>query len=55
MALLLEHLAEEAPTEEETGNMRRAAGYIRSLGSDTFRRFVTGATAAIIRAHLGLD
>ncbi len=55
MALLLEHLAGEAPTEEETANMRSAAGYIRSIGSDALRRFVVGATAAIIRAHAGLD
>lgn len=55
MARLLEHLAEEAPTEEETQNMRRAARYVRSLGADAFRRFVVGAMAAMIRAQVGLD
>jgi hypothetical protein len=55
MALLLEHLAEEAPTEEETQNMRRAARYVRSLGGDAFRRFVVGAMAALIRAQVGLE
>lgn len=55
LARLLEHLAEEAPTEEETQNMRRAAGYVRSVGGDAFRRFVVGAMAALIRAQVGLD
>ncbi len=54
MALLLEHLADEAPTEEETANMRHAARYVRSLGGETIRRFITGAIAAVIRGQLGL-
>ncbi len=55
IARLLEHLAEEAPTQDETQNMRRAAHYVRSLGGDAFRRFVVGAVAAVIRAQVGLD
>lgn len=53
MARLLEHLAEEAPTEE-TQNMHRAARYVHSLGGDAFRRFVVGAMAELIRAQVGL-
>ena len=54
IALLLEELAPEAPTEEETTNMQRAARYVRTLAPPVFRQFVTGAVAAVIRAHLGL-
>ncbi len=54
LALLLERLAEEAPTDEEATNMRRAANYVRGLSGATLRAFVTGATAAVLRHSLGL-
>jgi hypothetical protein len=54
IALMLEHLAPEAPTDEETANMRRAAAYVRSMAPAAFRSLATGAISAVIRAHLGL-
>jgi hypothetical protein len=54
IALLLERLAPEAPTDEETTNMGRAATYVRSLAPGVFRGFVTGAISAIMRSRLGL-
>lgn len=52
IALLLEYLAPEAPTEEETSNMRRAAAYIRSLGPGAFRALVNGAIKAAMEGRL---
>jgi hypothetical protein len=54
VALLLERLAPEAPTEEETANLRRAAAYVREMAPAAFRSLATGAVSALIRAHLGL-
>jgi hypothetical protein len=54
IALLLEQLAPEAASEEESANMRRAARYLRGLAPATFRSLATGVAAAIIRAHIGL-
>jgi hypothetical protein len=54
IALLLEQLAPEAPSEEESANMKRAATYVRGLAPATFRSLATGVAAAIIRAHVGL-
>jgi hypothetical protein len=55
IALMLEHLAPEAPTEEESTNLRRAAEYVRGVAPATFRSLAAGAMSAIIRAHLGLS
>jgi hypothetical protein len=54
VALLLERLAPEAPTEDETTNLRRAAAYVRGMAPATFRSLATGALSALIRAHVGL-
>jgi hypothetical protein len=54
LALMLERLADEAPTDEEAANMRRAAGYVRTLSGAAVRAFATGAIAAIVRGALGL-
>jgi hypothetical protein len=54
IALMLEHLAPEAPTEEESTNLRRAADYIRGMAPATFRSLAASAISALIRAHLGL-
>lgn len=55
VSLLLERLADEAPTEEESANMRRSARYVSGLGSDVLQRLVVGATSALIRAQIGLQ
>jgi hypothetical protein len=54
LALLLERLAEEAPTNEEAGNLRRAATHVRGLAAPTLRSTAVGALAYLARAHLGL-
>lgn len=54
LALLLERLAEEAPTEEEATNLRRAARYARSLGAASLRAVVIGALSQLAKAELGL-
>lgn len=54
VALFLERMAPEAPSEEETTNMRRAAKYVRSLGPGVFRSLATGAIAAVVRGSVGL-
>lgn len=54
LALLLERLAEEAPSEEEASNLRRAASYARSLGSASLRAVAVGALAQLARGQLGL-
>jgi hypothetical protein len=51
---MLEHLAPEAPTEEESTNLRRAADHIRGTAPATFRSLAASAISALIRAHLGL-
>jgi hypothetical protein len=55
LALMLERLAEEAPSEEEASNMRRAARYVRTLSASSLRAFATGAVAALLRQSLGLS
>ena len=54
LALLLERLAEEAPSEEEAGNLRRAATYTRGLGATALRSAMIAAVSHVARAHLGL-
>jgi hypothetical protein len=53
LALLLERLAEEAPTEEEAANMRKAADYVRSVAGGALRALATGALAQAARIALG--
>jgi hypothetical protein len=43
LALFLERQAREAPTQEESENMRQAARYIRNLGAAALRAAATGA------------
>jgi hypothetical protein len=54
LALFLERLAEEAPTDEEESNLRRAAVYIRNLGVPALRALAVGAIAHAARAALNL-
>jgi hypothetical protein len=54
LALLLERLAEEAPSDEEAGNLRRAASYARGLAASTLRAAAIAAFAHLARDHLGL-
>jgi hypothetical protein len=54
LAQLLETLADEAPTEEEGANMRRAARYARTVGSGALRAAAIGATSQVARDMLGL-
>jgi hypothetical protein len=54
LALFLERLAEEAPTDEEASNLRRAAGYVRGLAVPALRAAAVGALAHVARAYLGL-
>jgi hypothetical protein len=54
LALFLERLAEEAPTDEEASNLRRAAAYVRQLGIPTLRAAVVGSLVALARHELHL-
>jgi hypothetical protein len=54
LALLLDRLAEEAPTREEASNFRRAARYARGLTASTLRSALIAALAHVARAHIGL-
>jgi DNA-binding PadR family transcriptional regulator len=54
LALMLERLAEEAATDEEADNLRRSAGYVRTLSGAALRAFFTGAMSAALRGSLGL-
>jgi hypothetical protein len=54
LARLLETLAAEAPTEEESANMRRAARYARTVGAGALRAAAIGATSQVVRNMLGL-
>jgi hypothetical protein len=54
LALLLERLAEEAPTDEEAENLRRAARYVRSLGAASLRSLAIAALSQLAKAGLGL-
>jgi hypothetical protein len=54
LALLLERLAEEAPTDDEAGSLRRAASYTRGLAASTVRAAAVGALGYLVRAHVGL-
>jgi hypothetical protein len=54
LALFLERLAEEAPTDEEASSLRRAATYVRKLGVATLRTAVTGSLVALARHQFGL-
>ena len=54
MAELLDRLAEEAPSDEESENLRRAANYIRKVSSGVVRAAGTAATSQLLRNALGL-
>ena len=54
LALLLERLGEEAPSDEEARNLRRAATYARGLAASTLRAAAIAAVAHVARDHLGL-
>jgi hypothetical protein len=54
MAALLDRLAEEAPTEEQRTDARRAADYVRAVSAGAFRAAVTATTAQLLRFALGL-
>jgi hypothetical protein len=54
LALMLERLAEEAPTDEEADNLRRAANYVRTLSVPALRAFATGAIATLARGMIGI-
>lgn len=54
LALLLERLAEEAPSEEESSNMRRAASYVRKLSVPVVRAAATGALTWWVRHQAGI-
>lgn len=54
LAALLERLAEEAPTQEEEENLRRAARYARSLGAASLRAATIGVLSQLAKAGLGL-
>ena len=54
LALLLERLAEEAPTDEEASNLRRAATYVRGLSGASLRALATGTAAQLAKIALGL-
>ena len=54
LAALLEALADEAPTEEEETNLRKAAGVVRKTAPAAVRQLLTGALSAYARSHLGL-
>lgn len=54
LALLLERLAEEAPSEEEGTNLRQAARYARSLGAASLRAVAIGALSQLAKGQLGL-
>jgi hypothetical protein len=54
LALLLERLAEEAPTDEEAGNLRRAAQYARGLAASTVRAALIGAATHLARHYAGV-
>jgi hypothetical protein len=54
LALLLERLAEEAPSEEEAGNLRRAARYARGLAAPTVRAALIGAATHLARHYAGV-
>jgi hypothetical protein len=54
LALLLERFADEAPTDEEADNLRRAASYARTLGLLSLRAAAAGALSHLARVGLGL-
>ena len=53
LAVLLERLAEEAPTDEEAASMRAAAGYARTVGAGALRALASGALAQLARVAMG--
>lgn len=54
LALLLEQIAEEAPTDEEAENARRAARYVRSLSAGALKAAAISASSYVARLALGL-
>lgn len=53
-ALLLERLAEEAPSDEEAANLRSAANYARSVGAGAVRAAAVSALSHLAKLGLGL-
>jgi hypothetical protein len=54
LALLLERLADGAPTDEEADSLRRAAGYARTLGGASLRAAAVAVISQLAKAGLGL-
>jgi hypothetical protein len=54
LALLLERLAEQAPSEEEADSLRRAATYARGVGAATLRAAAVSALTQLAKTGLGL-
>jgi hypothetical protein len=54
LALLLERLAEEASSDEEASDLRRAAAYARDLGGASLRAAAVAALSQLARLGLGL-
>lgn len=54
LAAVLEALAEDAATEEERSNLRRAAGAVRKSAPSLVKAALTGALSAGVRATLGI-
>jgi hypothetical protein len=54
LALLLERLAEEAPSDEEASNLRRAAEYARTVGAGSLRAVVIAVLSQLAKTGLGL-
>lgn len=54
LARLLEQLAEEAPTDEEADNLRRAAGYARSVGAASLRALAVGTLTQLAKMGFGV-
>jgi hypothetical protein len=54
LASVLEALAEDAATEEERSNLRRAADAVRRSAPDVIKAGVVGALGALARSQLGI-
>jgi hypothetical protein len=54
LALLLERLADEAPTDEEAANLRQAGAYARTLGAASLRSAAVGVLSQLAKIGLGL-
>lgn len=54
LALMLEHLSEQAGSEEDRSVLRRAAGYVRGLSKESVRGAIVRAGVIITRQQLGI-